>query len=181
MKEELWKPAPGLLGLYEISNLGRLRRSGPGGPNTKIGKILAGSPDKNGYRTCFVSLGNKSAYKCVKLHRLVVGAFIGEIPDGMQVNHKNGIRDDNRVENLEIVTPSQNVEHSFRALGKVMGYNNQSKGEKHHNSRFTESDIRAIRALYEKGHTQVEIAKRFQTKQSKISEIVLRKSWKHVV
>lgn len=173
MKEEQWKPAPGLKGLYEISNVGHFRRTG----STQLRHLVA---DKNGYQTSVAYLGKTNDIKCVKMHRLVVGAFIGEIPDGMVVNHKNGLKADNRTENLEVITPAQNSQHSFNVLGRKGRNSNPSKGIDHHNSRFTESDIRKMRALYEKGHTQVEIAKCFQTRQCKISEIVLRKAWKHI-
>lgn len=171
---ERWKPAPGLKGLYEISDVGRFRRTG----SSKVRKL---TPDKNGYLTCVAYLGEIGDIKCVKMHRLVVSAFIEEIPDGMVVNHKNGNKADNKPKNLEIVSTSQNVEHSFRVLGRQGRNTNPSRGEDHHHSRFTEENIREIRALYLNGKTQVEIAKRFQTRQSKISEIVLRKAWKHVV
>lgn len=170
---EKWKPAPGLNGLYEISDFGRFRRVG----SSKVRKL---TPDKNGYLTCVAYLGEKGDIRCVKMHRLVVGAFIEEIPDGLVVNHKNGVKNDNRPKNLEIVSISQNTEHGFRVLGRKGINTNPSRGESHHHSRFTEDDIREIRALYRNEITQVEIARRFRTRQSKISEIVLRKAWKHV-
>jgi len=180
---ERWKPAPGLRGFYEVSNIGRVRRAvaiGKNRRNAKIGKIRKLQPDKNGYLTVLACLGSRKDVKLAKVHRLVVGAFIGEIPEGMQVNHKNGVKYDNRVENLEIVTPSQNTQHAFDVLGRKVRITNPPKGEAHHHSRFTESNIREMRSLYASGITQVEIAERFQTRQNKISEIVLRKAWKHV-
>jgi hypothetical protein len=51
------------------------------------------------------------ARKQISVHRLVVEAFIGSIPKGMHVNHKNGVKNDNRLQNLEIVTPAENVRH----------------------------------------------------------------------
>jgi hypothetical protein len=175
---ERWLPAPDLEGFYEISNIGRLRRSGPGGPNTVIGRVLAGAADKNGYRTCLVTINGKQ--RCVKLHRLVAGAFIQPIPAGMQVNHKNGITHDNRVENLEIVTPSENTRHTFSVLGRKGRNFNPQKGESHQNSRLTDQVVREIRSLYESGVTQVEIARRFRMYQGSVSRVVLRKVWTHV-
>src|SRR5574343_443937 len=87
---------------YEVSDLGRVRRCTPG-VNTHVGRIIVGYHDFNGYRC--VLLQREAGRSTQKVHRLVVEAFVGPIPDGMQVNHKNGIKDDNRACNLEIATP----------------------------------------------------------------------------
>ena len=50
------------------------------------------------------------------IHRLVLDAFVGEKLKGMQCNHKNGIKTDNKLENLEWVTPSQNRKHAYHLL-----------------------------------------------------------------
>ena len=63
---------------------------------------------KNGY--LFISHRGTSHY----IHRLVYEAFYGEIPDGLQINHKNGIKTDNRLRNLELVTPSENLIHAVK-------------------------------------------------------------------
>lgn len=94
----IWKEVPGFPN-YEVSNDGKVRRA-----DTKTELTQS---DINGYR--FVSMG-----KSMAVHRLVVSAFIGPIPKGMHVNHKNRKRADNRRRNLEIVTPSFNARHAFR-------------------------------------------------------------------
>ncbi len=85
-------------------------------------KFLKESITWNGYYV----LGSNLGY----VHRLVVTCFIGEIPDHLVVNHKNGIKTDNRVENLEIVTRSQNIIHAYAtglAEGKAGEDNSQAK------------------------------------------------------
>lgn len=77
-----------------------------------------------------------SHYNITKsVHRLVAMAFIGEIPQGMEINHKNGIKTDNRVENLEIVTHVENMHHARDVLGFDFGTLRNRKGKKHHLSK----------------------------------------------
>ena len=52
------------------------------------------------------------------VHRIIWESVNGQIPDGLQINHKNGVRTDNRIENLELVTPSENTKHAYR-LGLI--------------------------------------------------------------
>lgn len=64
-------------------------------------------------------------------HRIIWEFVNGKIPDGMQINHKNGIRHDNRIENLEIVTPSQNTKHAYdTGLARADGNHNGRRKEK---------------------------------------------------
>lgn len=140
-------------------------------------KPLAGYKDKDGYHCCYI--GPRAAGVGVKIHRLVAAAFIHPIPEGMEVNHLNGIRDDNRIENLEIVTPSENMAHAFKILGRKIT-DVRVKGEAHHHSNLTIDAIRRIRTLYAAGARQVDLAEQFKTPQTNISMIVRRKAWAHV-
>lgn len=173
---QIWKSAPGFPD-YEVSNLGQVRRATPG-ENTTVGHVLKGYLDKNGYH-CILLQRTPAKPKHVKVHRLVVQAFIGPIPEGMQVNHCNGIKADNKDSNLEIITPSGNAYHAFRVLGRKM-HRIRAKGENHGNATLKENDVRLIRKLYANGITQVVLAKRFHTKQNNISRIVRLEAWKHV-
>lgn len=104
MQQEIWKDAPNYEGLYKVSNLGRvmtIRRSG-----TK-GCILKEQITKDGYNR--ISLSKNGNYKKFPIHRLVAMAFIPN-PDNLPIiNHKNEIRNDNRVENLEWCNYSYNA------------------------------------------------------------------------
>lgn len=80
-------------------------------------KELVQHTDKDGYKFVFMKIDGKRAKRLV--HRVVLSCFI-EMPIGKtQVNHKNGIRNDNRLENLEWCSCSENVLHSYRELGRV--------------------------------------------------------------
>ena len=104
---ERWLPVVGFEGLYEVSNLGKVRslprqvRCNPRGMGNRVrvspGKLLR--PDNcGGYRR--VVLCKKNVHYRRAVHTLVLMAFVGPCPEGMEGCHKNGIRNDNRVTNL---------------------------------------------------------------------------------
>jgi hypothetical protein len=104
---EYWADVDGEWG-YEVSNLGRVR--------SFAGGELKPWTLKTGYLQ--VKLHKRKAYS---VHRLVAKAFCPGFREGLFVNHKNGIRTDNRAENLEWVTHQQNLLHSYRVLGVKSG------------------------------------------------------------
>lgn len=108
MQEE-WKTPPGFEA-YEVSNMGRVRRA-TRSKTTYIGRMLKPARDNKGYPHMQASMGPGNR-RTVRVHRLVALAFIGAPPSPKHmVNHKNGDRTDNRADNLEWVTNSENVRH----------------------------------------------------------------------
>lgn len=91
------------------------------------------------------------------------------------MNHKNGVKTDNRVANLEYITNSANIHHA-RATGLL-----SVKGEKNNKAKLTESCIQAIRDAYSRGQTQAEIAAKYGVDQTNISRVVRRDTWRHVI
>jgi len=106
--EEIWKPVVGYEGLYEISNLGKVK-------SLKYGKerILKSSKNKVGY--LMVSLFKDGKHKIYKVHRLVASAFI---PNNdlfkTEVNHKDENKENNNIENLEWCTHKYNINYGTR-------------------------------------------------------------------
>ena len=109
MEKEIWHRCEVPYTRYEVSNLGRVR-------NAHTGKILRSQKQKIGYFT--VCLCYKGERNFLLVHRLVATAFVPGWRKGLQVNHKNGIKADNRAENLEWVTASENTRHGRDVLLK---------------------------------------------------------------
>lgn len=107
MKKEIWKDIETHKGLYKISNLGRIL-------SIRNNRILSQWTDKDGYLRCSLTLHQKM--RQVSVHRLVAETFIPNPHNKPQVNHKNGIRNDNRVENLEWCSALENQRHKFNVL-----------------------------------------------------------------
>lgn len=101
--EEIWKGIKNYEELYQVSNLGNVRSLGN---KTHTTTHLLKLRNKRGYFE--VALCKNGKYKYYLVHRLVYEAFNGEIPEGMQVNHINENKTDNRLENLNLMTPKQN-------------------------------------------------------------------------
>lgn len=112
--EEHWKTIDWSNGVYEVSDLGRIRRA-VDGKHVKAGHILHTSMSPNGYLSSSAYLNRRSC--TIHAHREVARAFIPNPSGRKQVNHKNGIKSDNRASNLEWVTQSENMRHAQRELG----------------------------------------------------------------
>ena len=110
--QEIWRDVPGYEGLYQVSDRGRVQ-------NAKRGRVLKPHINVNGYLQTTLSKNNKREYPLV--HRLVAAAFISNPEGKPQINHKNGIKADNRAENLEWCTMSENLFHRHQILKQPGG------------------------------------------------------------
>lgn len=107
LPDEEWRAVPGYEGRYAVSSRGRVKSY----LQRNEGRLLPGY-DQEGYK--FVSISNSEGQSAwTGIHRLVASAFIPN-PEGKEyVNHKDGIKDNNWVENLEWVTPKENTKHAW--------------------------------------------------------------------
>jgi DNA-binding transcriptional regulator YiaG len=167
---EIWKDIQGYEGLYQISNLGRVKslpKKTPGTNTTKTSYLK--HCFRCGYQ--YVSLSNNGKSQKQMIHRLLAIHFI-ENPDQKKcVNHKNGIRSDFSLENLEWCNQSENELHAYK-----LGLKN-TKGEKHNQAKLNNECIGIIR---KSNISQSELAVMFGVTQTTISGIKTGKSWSHV-
>ena len=114
--ETIWKPILNYEGFYEISNKGDIKsvdRIVLSKTNRFCkGKILKQNIDKYGYKT--IQLYKNGQRKALFVHRLVLSSFIGFIENKIQVNHINGVKNDNKLNNLEWVTAKENTIHAWK-------------------------------------------------------------------
>jgi hypothetical protein len=171
MNEERWMPVKEYEGIYEVSNKGRvksLERKDKRGFLRKE-RIMRQVVNPRGYS--FIVTQDK---RSKVVHRLVAEAFIDN-PDGKgEVNHLNGIKTDNRLENLEWATHSENLLHACRE-----GLRNTPKGEKNHNAKLTNKESEKVRELYAGGDwTYKKLSEKYDVGISVIAGIVKGKTYK---
>lgn len=177
MENEIWKDVLGYEGLYQVSNIGRIKSMaryivcGHGGRN-KRETILKNQTHPQGYPQIELNVGGK--FRLIKIHRLVAESFLPN-PNGLLVvNHINGIKEDNRVENIEWCTHQHNIIHAVKTGLRKVG-----RGEKSGNVKLKESDIPQIRALV-KTNSQRNVAKMFGVTQGTVQSILKGKTWNHI-
>lgn len=131
--------------------------------------------NRQGYKEIYLYLANGQR-KCFKVHRLVMNSFKPiENSDLLQVNHINGVKNDNRLENLEWVTRSENILHAFQT-----GLEAKPKGEKNSNHKLTEKEVILICNEIKAGKTLSAIAKQFNVTKGTISHIKNKRTWKDI-
>lgn len=169
--EERWKDINGWEGFYQISDFGRLKSLKR--PFVPVDRILRPCVDKYGYLFAgLFRMGKRLA--CPKMHRLVLEAFVGPRPDGMECRHIDGERKNNKLDNIEWAM------HETNELDKY-GHGTILCGSNVGTSKLTESAVLEIRALWKTGrYTQWGLAHQFGVHQYCIWSIIHRKSWRHV-
>ncbi len=174
MKEQ-WKLIDGFED-YEVSNLGRIKSYKNNEEN-----ILSLNFNNTGYGYATLYGDDRVQFR---IHRLVAEAFIPNPNNKPQVNHLDGDKTNNRVDNLEWCTHKENIKHAIEN-GLFKGFLNLDghimRGELHKDTKFSKEDVLYIRDLYKNTDiNQYEIADLYGVAQSTIERIVNRKNWKHI-
>lgn len=168
-----WVPVKGIES-YEVSRAGDVRRAitTKASRTAKPGRLKTLRIDRVGYMSVTLSHQGGAFYR--RVHRLVATAFIGPAPfPRAEVNHKNGNKLDNRVENLEWCSGAENHEHASR-MGLI------PFGERHWKAKLTTSDILDIREMRKAGALIKEIAAIKKVSSTQIANVISGHSWAHV-
>lgn len=138
-------------------------------------RVRAEYPQRGGYLLVTTTINGKKT--TASAHRVVWTHFNGPIPDGLTINHKNGIKDDNQPANLETATYSDQRRHAINTLDVNR---NRPKGELNPHAQLTAYQVIAVRALRVNGTPVKEIARMYGMKPRAISAICHRRTWKHI-
>lgn len=182
--EEVWKICPNTNDKYEVSDLGRVRRvkglvrtDFKGGFREVGGNTLSQKTKTNGYKEVNLYYETNTS-KMMYVHRLVAMTFIAAIPPNHVINHKYGDKTNNKVENLEIVTYSENMMHSSRVLGNKAPI---FKGIESSLAKVTDEDVLEIRRLRSEGVFYKDISAKFNISIGNIGNICRGDTWKHLL
>lgn len=168
---EVWRNVVGYEGVYEVSNLGRVRRI-LATNGARVGRFVKPHTTIFGYPE--VTLWNNNQRKNRRVHQLVAEAFLGPCPPGMEVNHRDGNRQNPTPANLEYATHAENCRHAARVL-------RSQAGECHHNAKLTAVAVRDIRANCARNMKSYrEYAKRYGVHPTLIGYTARGNGWQHV-
>jgi len=150
---------------YEVSTIGAVR-------NRKNTYLLKQIKTDAGYWVVTLSKGMHKKYR---VHRLVLETFVGDRPIGMECNHKDGNKGNNKLYNLEWTTHQKNIQHAYKIGLRC------AVGEKNGQSKLTSVMVKSIRKLCISGKRQIDVADRFNISRSVVSRIVNRRLWDSVI
>ena len=173
--KEKWNPVPDYEGLYSVSDRGRVRShdrrvwDSNGWWRQIHGRVLSPGRLYNGYLLCVFSVD--SVRKNYRVHHLVLEAFVGPRPAGMEARHLDGNPQNNQLKNLQWGTKKQN------GADKIL-HGNSCRGEKHNKARLTENNVHEIRRHLNVGRwSQQKIATVFGVARPTISHINRGATW----
>lgn len=174
---ENWKDVPGYEGLYAVSDVGRVKSierfaQTKGGASRRIGgKMLAIHSNGAGYR--HVRLCKNGVLTTLLLHRLILEAFVGPRPDGMEARHRDGIRSNNTLRNLVWGTKKENADDRVK-------HGTSPVGAKNPKSKIDECDALEIYRRAHAGEAFESIASHYGVSEITVSHIKCGRTWSHV-
>ena len=181
-EEEEWRPVNGYEGVYEVSDLGNVRRlyreydDANGVRRSRPGWDL--KPWRQRGRRKVELRRPERPRRQVYVYRLVARAFVPNPEGKREVNHVNGVCDDDRAENLEWTTPAENKAHAVR-LGLMRGPG--LRGEAHPNAKLTADKVRQMRALAATDPAAaVALGESFGVTRQSARSAIDGRTWKHV-
>jgi chemotaxis response regulator CheB len=152
---------------YQVSNLGRVKSFVTSNP-----KLLKGTPNSKGYPVITMKINGN--YKTIKIHRLVALTFIPNPENKPCVNHKDGNKQNNKAENLEWVTKSENTLHAYKN-------NLMSSGKNKRNSKLSKDEVTQIRDLYKNKIYKIdELSVLYGMSKGGTANIVYNNVWRNI-
>lgn len=180
---EFWKPVVRWEGLYEVSNLGRVRsvsrliKKQDGSLQRFRAHLLTARKNGTGYLTVSLSDLSNGRKATARVHRLVAEAFIPNPLALPEVNHIDSDRTNARVDNLEWVTPSQNRYHGYHFGAVRLPHR---KGELTNSAKLSPPKVIEIKELAFRGLSSRQIARRFDVDKSTVLRVLHGSTWAHV-
>lgn len=173
---EKWKQIPNF-SRYEASTKGRLRSTNY--KNSGKTKVLKPADGGDGYLKTML-LNDEGKYKSWGVHKWIALTFLGPKPEGMEINHIDGVKINNEPDNLEYCTRSENLIHAYEN-----GLLDTKRGSKNGMAKLTESDVKEIRRHAEQSgryYGRKELAEKYGVSDGQIKDIVNRRRniWPHV-
>lgn len=159
------RPIVGWEGLYSICPVGHVR-------SHRSHRWMRDAIASHGYSNYVIS--RPGIRLCFLTHRAVYEAHVGPIPAGMDINHINGVKTDNRVENLEVLSRRENMAHAVR-IGIF-----SSKGERHGMAKLTDAAVIDILARRAKGERVKDIAAIHGVRPASVGAVLHGRLWTHV-
>jgi len=150
--------------MYQVSSFGRIRSY-----KYNLPRILKSRINKKGKGYKYINLSMCGKYKSFTIHRIVAFHFLGK--SNLTVNHKNGNKLNNCIENLEWVSREKNREHA-------KNNNLLAKGENNGRSKLTERDVKLLRYKHKKGKGVRTLSREFKVSRDVVSKIINNTNWK---
>jgi len=180
--QEIWKNIPEFEGLYQVSNFGNVKSleritKNKQGTCLRKEKLLSLNISNRGYVNVKLYNTDKNIKKTISVHRLVSICFLDNFNQYKEINHIDGDKLNNNINNLEWCSRSHNVKETYRLnLRKGTTY----KGEGNNTSKLKNKDVVEIRTLYKKGVSLKEISQLFKVVPGTIGFIIKNQTWKHI-
>lgn len=170
MSDEIWKDVIEFPELFMVSSHGRVW-------SKRSSRILKQTKLKTGYLTIASKIGGRTGRNiCKRVHRWAAEAFIPNPESKPFVNHKDGDKENNHIDNLEWCTAAENTSHAYS-----MGLISSAVGEDVGSSKLTNHDVTMIRQLYAEGsHTHRSLGERFGVCHTVVGRIIKRTAWAHI-